>query len=91
MLYQKHATKLTALLIKRSHLTYSACCLIHYVQHGNICVFLKKTSTLTGREKKQYTYIWQNMLMVVTLPSPPNANTTIGKLAQSSQVWMRAD
>lgn len=57
MLYQKHATKLTALLIKRSHLTYSACCLIHYVQHGNIFVFLKKTSTLMGREKKQHTYM----------------------------------
>lgn len=45
----------------------------------------KKTSTLTGKKKTTYLHMTK-MLMVLTWPSSPNFNTTIGKLAQCSLV-----
>lgn len=45
----------------------------------------KKTSTLTGQKKTTYLHMTK-MLMVLTWPSSPNFNTTIGKLAQCSLV-----
>lgn len=45
----------------------------------------KKTSTLTGQEKN-HILTYDKMLMVLTWPSSPNVNTTIGKLAQCSLV-----